>query len=440
MFISPSDIKNINMIRDSIQSKKPVGQTTFGSDEYISGLSSRLQGSDYANLFNSNPYLNFTRKDGLWDKMGDFFGFRTAQDKAWDSQLNSAREYAGQVAQLQFENHYNSPEAMAERLRQAGINPDLNGIGDVSSAGEFAQEQTSPEFSENEDVLNKAGNILTMLISASGSALGIASQFKELENMNLKNDAQEISNYLQLSGLVPDYISQFLLPDNPHGLMDNGGVLDVKTVTDFATNPNFSPFLSKRNRIAFGRSINQMFDSVKDYANRYKYQNEYLNSRKDYITSHADSRFHGFNDGITPDQADRNMISDFKPLIDFMIVHQMDQLRAEDALFVNQYDYETELNSLGQPTLEAGADTDASRAKSKQAQYQKELNDALAKTLRNLLRSAESGDVLALIRWCQLMSYINGSSTPLSDIGDALSGIGNFALSAKKAFSPLKVK
>lgn len=408
------------MIRNSIQSKTPLGQTTFGSDDYISGLSSRLQGSDYANLFNSNPYLNFTRKDGLWDKIGDFFGFRTAQDKSWDSQLNSAREYAGQVAQLQFENDYNSPQAMAERSRQAGINPDLNGVGDVASAGEFAQEQTSPEFSENEDVFNKAGNILTMLISASGSALGIASQFKELENMNLRNDAQEISNYLQLSGLVPDYINQFIQPDNPHGLMEDGGILSKSTVLDFATKPNFSPFRSKRNRRAFGLAINQMFDSVKDYANRYKSQNEFLSGRKDYITSHADSRYHGFQDGMTPDESDRNMISDFKPLIDFMITHQLDQLRAEDSLFVNQYDYQTELNSQGQPTLEAQAETDVTRAKSTQAKYQKELNDALSKTLRNLLKSAESGDVLALIRWCQVMSYINGSSTPLSDISNAI--------------------
>lgn len=414
------------MIRDSIQSKKPVGQTTFGSDAFISDLSSRFQGSDYANLFNSNPYLNFTRQDGLWDKIGDFFGFRTAQDKARDSQLNAAREYAGQVAQLQFENQYNSPQAMAERSRLAGINPDLNGVGDVAPAGEFAQEQTSPEFSENEDVFNKAGNILTMLISASGSALGIASQFKELENMNLKNDAQEISNYLQLSGLVPDYISQFLQPDNVHGLgfsTEDGSIRDylsAKTVSDFATRPEFSPFRSKRNRVAFGKSINQMFDSVKDYATRYKYQNEYLSGRKDYITGRADSRYSPLSGSLLPDKADDNMISDFKPLIDFLITHQMDQLRAEDSLFVNQYDYQTELNVKGQPTLDAQADTDVTRAKSKQAQYQKELNDALSKTMRNLLRSAESGDVLALIRWCQVMSYINGSSTPLSDISNAI--------------------
>lgn len=414
------------MIRDSIQNKKPFGQTTFGSDDYISQLSLRLQGSDYENLFNSNPYLNFTREDGLWDKIGDFFGFRTAQDKTRDSQLNAAREYAGQVAQLQFENQYNSPQAMAERSRQAGLNPDLNGVGDVAPAGEFAQEQTSPEFSENEDVFNKAGNILTMLISASGSALGIASQFKELENMNLKNDAQEISNYLQLSGLVPDYISQFISPDNPHGILfdsEDGsfqGYLDAKTVLDFATRPEFSPFRSKRNRKAFGKSINLMFDKVKDYATRYKYQSEYLNNRKEYLSGRADSRYHAFGGDVLPDKADDNMISDFKPLIDFMITHQLDQLRAEDALFVNQYDYQTELNTMGQPTLEAGAETDVTKAKSKQAQYQKDFNDALSKTLRNLLKSAESGDVLALIRWCQIMAYINGSSTPLSDISGAI--------------------
>lgn len=406
------------MIRDSIQ--KNNNQNWFGSDQFISQLSSRLQGSDYENLFNSNPYLNFTRKDGLWDKIGDFFGFRTAQDKSRDSQLNAAREYAAQVGQLQFENNYNSPQAMAERSRLAGINPDLNGLGDVAPAGEFAQEQTSPEFSENEDVFQKAGNILTMLISASGSALGIASQFKELENMNLKNDAQEISNYLQLSGLVPDYISQFISPDNVHGLLDNGDFLDVKTVTDFATRPEFSPFRSKRNRKAFGNSINLMFDNVKDYATRYKYQNEFLNNRKDYLSGRSDSRYHAFGGDVTPDKADDNMISDLKPLIDFMITHQLDQLRAEDSLFVNQYDYQTELNTLGQPTLEAGAETDVTRAKSKQAKYQKELNDALSKTLRNLLKSAESGDVIALVRWCQIMAYINGSSTPLSDISGAI--------------------
>lgn len=408
------------MLRDTVQNKKPVGQTTFGNDEFISDLSSRLQGSDYANLFNSNPYLNFTRQDGLWDKIGDFFGFRTAQDKSRDSQLNAAREYAGQVAQLQFENQYNSPQAMAERSRQAGLNPDLNGIGDVAPAGEFAQEQTSPEFSENDDVLSKAGNILTMLISASGSALGIASQFKQLENMNLKNDAQEISNYLQLSGLVPDYISQFISPDNVHGLLEDGDILSKKSVLDFATRPQFSPFRSKRNRSAFGKSINLMFDNVKDYATRYKYQNEYLNSRKDYISGRADSRYHPLGWDEMPDKADENMISDFKPLIDFMITHQMDQLRAEDSLFVNQYDYQTGLNLEGQPSLEANAQADVSRSRSKQAQYQKELNDALSKTLRNLLKSAESGDVLALIRWCQVMSYVNGSSTPLSDISNVL--------------------
>ena len=407
------------MIRDSVQNKKPVSQSTFGSDEYISQLSSRLQGSDYSNLFNSNPYLNFTRQDGLWDKIGDFFGFRTAQDKARDSQLNSAREYAGQVAQLQFENQYNSPQAMAERSRQAGLNPDLNGLGDVAPAGEFAQEQTSPEFSENEDVFAKAGNILTMLISASGSALGIASQFKELENMNLKNDAQEISNYLQLSGLVPDYISQFIQPDNPHEFGDDGYSLSQEVISN-ALSKDFSPFRSKRNRKAFANSIGTMFESVKDYATRYKYQNEYSSNRKDYLSTRADSRYYGFQDGVSPEVSDNNMISDLRPLIDFMITHQLDQLRAEDSLFVNQYDYQTSLNTLGQPTKEAQAESDVIGAKSEQAKYQKELNKALSQTLRNLLKSAESGDILALIRWCQIMSYINGSSTPLSDISGAL--------------------
>lgn len=147
-------------------------------------------GENYAALVAANPYRNQEYKKSPWQNFLTSLGFRTQAD-AWQENMNvQAAEYDAALAQKAYNEQYESPIAEAGRLRQAGMNPDLQGIGDVSGASPMGDDPSTPmQSTGDEEKILQAGNFI---MSAVSTAFGIAKQFGELRALGIANANNEL--------------------------------------------------------------------------------------------------------------------------------------------------------------------------------------------------------------------------------------------------------
>lgn len=195
------------------------GSKTSGvkSDSFDESLE-RFKGTQYEQMASSNPYENYDYTNSLWDYLGDTFGFRTAQDKHREDMALASREYISQLDSLKREEEYNSESAKVARMRQAGLNPDLQGLENASNASEFTEPETSPSSPE--------GGEGAALISGVGSLINqvatIGNFFLTLEHSRLVNEGLQLENAFNLVDLVNGTGSTFDMPDLGNGEIQKG--------------------------------------------------------------------------------------------------------------------------------------------------------------------------------------------------------------------------
>lgn len=136
----------------------------------------------------NNPYRNYQYTRGIWDRVGDFFGFRTKEDATRDQMDLKARAYDAQTAEIEREEMYNSPEEQASRMRQAGINPDLESSGITGGAAspfdnQAVADMPNPEDNEVRDVIGVAGSILSSVVSIPTAIVGLIKSGLELTSV-----------------------------------------------------------------------------------------------------------------------------------------------------------------------------------------------------------------------------------------------------------------
>lgn len=183
------------------------------------GQNPYAEGTRYYDLYQNNPYApeKFTRKQTIWDRLANSFGMRSSYDAAQDEWAKAASEYDAQIAQLKGEDEYNSEAAKAQRMRSAGLNPDLQGIGEASEAGEFAQEQTTPDINRNSEDVDRVLSAMQAIPQGITFALSIAD--KAMGTMKLIYDLKEKkANFgKKLQDMAGSFIDEFmnteLVPD-----------------------------------------------------------------------------------------------------------------------------------------------------------------------------------------------------------------------------------
>lgn len=176
--------------------------------EWNRGTNPYAQGTRYYDLWESNPYRTASSKRTFWDDVANAFGFRSSWDIADEQRIQAGKEYDAQIAQLKTEDEYNSPEQQAERMRAAGMNPDLLGTEGVSQAGEFAQEQTSPDYSGKEQVgkaVQFVGALTQVISTGVNMTTGVASALGLFEELKSKS----YSNADKLIDLAEKFVGNF---------------------------------------------------------------------------------------------------------------------------------------------------------------------------------------------------------------------------------------
>lgn len=113
-------------------------------------------------------------------------GFRTGYDNYMMDQDNLEAQWDSQNQSLSYEENYNSAAAAAARMREAGINPDLQGIEGAGEAAEMAENELPPtQGSTDLEYLQKIGsfaaNLGQTLIDITTGGASIADKIGKLK-------------------------------------------------------------------------------------------------------------------------------------------------------------------------------------------------------------------------------------------------------------------
>ena len=144
-------------------------------------------GGKYQTLIDANPYRNIEYTKTPWQNFLTSLGFRTQAD-AWKENMQvQANEYDAAIMQKQYDEHYNDPQSQVQRMRAAGLNPDIDGGSsiDSGSAAPPGEDPSTPMQTTADD----ASQLLSFgqsVMSAVTSAIGMASGIQGLQRNRLQ--------------------------------------------------------------------------------------------------------------------------------------------------------------------------------------------------------------------------------------------------------------
>lgn len=179
----------------------------------------------------SNPHSKENRATynmGAFEQLFHDLGFRTGYDNYHMDQDNLAAQWESQNQSLGYEENYNSAEQAAARMREAGINPDIQGIENAGQAAEMAENELPPTQGVNE--LETAGNIAgklgmtllgiltdgaTNVANAIGMTVGLMDKYEGLETRRTERDTKDVELTQKFLNLVPELQRYYneIMPD-----------------------------------------------------------------------------------------------------------------------------------------------------------------------------------------------------------------------------------
>lgn len=404
--LSQSNKNNVkNVSRHSVVN---VDSPKTDPNYYKIDTSSLDGNSSYQALLSANPYNNYDYRPDVWDKIGHFFGFRTNEDQVRESMQQASREYESQLVSMNREESYNSELEQVMRQREAGLNPDLNGVSS-GQASEFNEPEQSPIIpaGSNEFLQNVVGSVFT----ACTTLVGLSKDFKTLNSMKLANDAQRMENLDTLLRVSKNYND---LRMNDHGI-----------------NTMYVPQFELGNR-KLARKFSNMLDlhqsSLDNDISYYSKKANKVKNRKGYFEEK--NQFYSEDD----DQLNEVM-SCFGDLVEQVTISQMkyqhkkndnDYTREAKADELNlpegraivegdelQYkDAQIRANSAeGLPSREASAKGAEFDFKAQQSQMFEDIQAKFAETIHKLKSKADDGNNMAYIAMI-VLSMIQQGYTP----------------------------
>lgn len=248
------------------------------------------------------------------------FGTWSKQDQALFNTSMAEAQWLAELSLMDYQNEYNTPVAQAQRMREAGLNPDLLGVeqggtsADGSAPGAVAPEGSNP--------LDIAGNIFSIFSTAVSVANGLMSFKSASEAVN----SQVIDNVNKVDGFATSFLVDQLSPDS---FSSDGQLLDDKKF-DIISNSRswaqkrygFNSRMSKR----FEDSVLRKIESPDFTKQFYETMNKSEEFRQDYLSKTT---------GDLYSQADETM----RILLDGVIRHQHSLEKSARSRGISENDY-----------------------------------------------------------------------------------------------------
>lgn len=150
-----------------------------------------------------DPYHPVKNPDGIDTWPTGMFGNFTPEDEAdFNRQMAQAQTLA-ELDIMEYQNFYNSPEQQAIRMRQAGLNPDLQGIENHSSAGASAGTAVAPQGTES---INIATSAASTVFSAFNTAMSVVQGMQSFRAAQESLASQQIDNVNKMDGFALSFL------------------------------------------------------------------------------------------------------------------------------------------------------------------------------------------------------------------------------------------
>ena len=261
-------------------------------------------------VYDSNPLINPAFEDryqsamatydpsqieDVWsDRLANWLGFRSHADKLRAELQLQQNEAVNQIINQQAEQEYNSESAKAERMREAGLNPDLQGLGEASEATEGSEPDSRPDFSQllsGDDFIKSFAGAFTSAISACSSIQGLLSTGIDIRDkiFNYNDRLQSKSwNILRNTNSLDDLRRMFFEDEGFPAYSDS-------YLKDYGLR-------SKRDRRFFRQFIATRKGAFEGHLEKYKSFEDYLKAQDDFFTDYSKWYREGFD--ITPSLRD----------------------------------------------------------------------------------------------------------------------------------------
>ncbi len=264
-----------------VKHEEPTTHSVSAPDFASSGLP-----AGYEALYNNNPYLNYEYQLSGWDKIGNALGFRTSEDRTREEYAQRSKEYIAQLQALAREEEYNSESAQSERLKEAGINPALNGVN-PSQASEFNESpMTLPDIQRNNaDDVNSFFSTFTGIIN---TILGVGQGLLSLNRNHLDNLQAKVDLNNDIFGFGKALGVDLANTDDVRGLFgDNSeGLNTTAIVTQKLKSLGFSNREAKKYAYAFNQGYSYK-DSVKGQKEIVGSYNDLSDATKRYASNRS---------------------------------------------------------------------------------------------------------------------------------------------------------
>lgn len=266
----------------SVRGVSPI----YSEHTYGTGLGAAPSGYGelYDELFANNPYRNLHYNKTPMQRLWSWLGFRTDYDRFLEeAEMNAAQTDFG-IFQQMYQDEYNSETAKAARMRAAGENPDLLGTGNVSEASSPVEDPQgmSPGISQE----GVPGQIASAVIGAFNTAVGIATQFMQLDGLRADVEGKNISNAEQMMNVI----KQRVLGMTPaEGFKTDQDFSDWKRRTEAVLRTNYGRAFFKGSALRqWNRSIDDFVGGLPTSKEQYSDWKQRLGDAKDYLRGRED--------------------------------------------------------------------------------------------------------------------------------------------------------
>ena len=400
MFISPSDLKNLNLsiMPNKVVNSNPGKSVQEGhilpsyNDDWYAEAIKPYEGSSFYDTLKANPWLvsnNAAFSPSFGVKIAEAFGDYSARDQYYGDLRSKANQYLSEQLEAKRQQEYNSAPSQLEQARLAGSNPDLHGGVEPGSASENDQPLVAPSGMPGAG--NGPGEVLSQFASLSMSAYSFASgfakdmfSFKQMSNA-LQSEDLEIFDSLRSS--VRDFIRDSAVRphyDDSKGSWDIGEP-DGKLAEAFAKDA----FRSRKLRKLFVDEYYRSYSSARNELARITDVNASEEAVKLLNFSIANNTAYGYSYNNGPSSPVQ------QPMV--IIAEELQNLRKDLLKLSTQYDFDLAgYNDEFVSGLDAGAASSAvnegnkaSSAASKNAQIKAKVDKVVNENLERIISRLE---------------------------------------------------
>lgn len=354
---------------------------------------------NYQQLKASNPYRNQVYRVSPWQAALKSLGFRTEAD-AWQENMSvQAAEYDAAIQQQQHQEEYDSAASQAERMRLAGLNPDIDpsSVSPGESSGLPQDPSTPMQASGEEGVIH---NFVSGIMSCFSTALGMVSSVQGIHKNALENSLLDLEGDQRVQDMVSKLAPTFLSP------WSEGNDMSVQEHLDSAYERArlFSrKSVSRKFRSRFDAAVKNFYESAPGEAFAYNEWFKSLSSQKEF--------YHGKNYFYSPrPETMEKIYSILGSTEERLAIQRMKKEGSQNVKDIQQADYESSVIDGLNPALESSAKNESFKA----SKNRDEVTNTLRGSVNDILKALKNdnsefaGFFGFLLRVYSLYMFTNG--------------------------------